>query len=943
MAEIHEVHVRRKQEMGDPRGNDVSAEIKRVYDIDAKVLTTTLYRVEGPTLQEAGVLASRAFVDPIVEEGLINPTDNTKTLESFGPSIEVSYKPGVTDPIAETIKEVGKDLGIRIDAARVSTVYEFDGVDWDKAEEIANKLLVNQTVQEVVKVVPETLVIKGERGPITTVPIREQGSEGLMDLSRDKLFLNLEEMQVVQKYFQEIGRDPTDAELEIIAARWSEHCVHKTFSAKVMVDGVEKKPLFTRIKETSRKYFGKDVATAFEDNSGGMYFYDKQVILVKGETHNSPSALEPRGGAATGVGGVIRDIIGTGKGAKTILLGDVFAVAPPDTKAEDLPPNIIPPGLMLRGVVSGVRDYGNPMGIPTPNGGVHFHKDFGPKPTVIVKAWGITGEEYAEKGKPELGDRIVVVGGRTGRDGIHGATFSSAEMTERTATVNSTAVQIGDPIVEKKFADLILEARDRGFIKAITDCGAAGFSSAIGEIGEDIGVNVDISKAPLKYEGLSPWEIWMSESQERMVLAVSPDNMDEFNNLCERYSVESSDLGYFDGSNRMQVFYEEEVVADLDYDFLKNGLPQRVMEAKFSREVFEEPDIEEPENYVEAFKNILSHGNVCSKEPIVEQYDTTVQGGRVIGPLGGKNHDAPNDATIIRPILDKPYGMIVSDGMNPILTRIDPRRGAIWAATEAVSNLVAVGGDYKEMVLCGNYISPVPDAHFMGSLDIQVDAVNEFLDTIERPVVSGKDSLSSTYTYRDGRKIHIPPVVDISTMGRIEDVDKTVTTDLKNVGSTLVLVGKMHKGMGGSSYYDTLGYVGNEVPEVDLDLLPKVFDSVHNAIKNKHVAACHDVSEGGVAAALAEMSFGGDVGIEVEVNEDRSDFFLFNETTGMFIVEVENQEMAAELFGDVPYKVLGKTTEDKKIVFRNNDKQVFEADVDDLRASWKEPMRTLFH
>ena len=256
--------------------------------------------------------------------------------------------------------------------------------------------------------------------------------------------------------------------------------------------------------------------------------------------------------------------------------------------------------------MAGVRDYGNPMGIPTSNGSVHFHPDFRAKPTILVGAYGITPEKYARKGEPQIGDRVVVIGGRTGRDGIHGATFSSAEMTERTATVNATAVQIGNPIEEKKMADLILEARDHGFIRTITDCGAAGFSSAIGEMGEKIGVNVDISRAPLKYEGLSPWEIWLSESQERMILAVSPDDIDTFKKLCTRHSVEATDLGYFDGSDRLQVYYGDEVVANLDYDFLKNGLPQRVIEAKFEREIFPEPEIPEPSDWAETFKKILN-------------------------------------------------------------------------------------------------------------------------------------------------------------------------------------------------------------------------------------------------------------------------------------------------------------------------------------------------
>lgn len=937
---IHEIHVKRKDGFGDPRGADVAAEAKRTLSIDTKVTTTTVYRVEGPTLDQAQILARDAFVDPIVEEGGVSHS----SISSSKSHVEVSYKPGVTDPVAGTIQKVGRDSGINVEAARVSTLYEFEGITQLQADLVADRLLVNKTVQEILVAKSESLQNQGERGSVSTVPITETTDAQLMELSRDKLFLNLEEMKIVQRYFRTLNRDPRDAELEIIAARWSEHCVHKTFNAKVLVDGVEKPPLFTRIKDTSRKYFGDDVATAFEDNSGGMRFYDGQVVFVKWETHNSPSALEPKGGAATGSGGVFRDIMGTGQGAKTIMSTDIFAVAPFDMNPALLPPNCISPDALLRGVVSGVRDYGNPMGIPTPNGSVHFHEDFRAKPTVLVGAYGITPEQYAQKGEPEIGDRVIVIGGRTGRDGIHGATFSSAEMTERTATVNATAVQIGNPIEEKKMADLIIEARDRGLIRAITDCGAAGFSSAIGEIGENIGVNVDISRAPLKYEGLAPWEIWISESQERMVLAVSPDNIEEFQRLAARFNVEATDLGFFDGEKRMKVFYGNEIVADLDYEFLIHGLPQRVMEARFVQEVFEEPKIEEPVDWVDTFKMIMAHGNVCSKLPIVEQYDTTVQGGSVLVPYGGEKLDSPNDAAVVRPLLDKPYGVIVSHGINPILTKIDPRRGAIWSATEAVSNLVSAGGDYREMVLCGNYVSPVPDEQYMGSLDIQVDAVNEFLDAIKRPIVSGKDSLSSTYTYRDGTKLHIPPVVNISTLGKIPDVEKTMSADFKKTGSTVVLVGKMHPGMGGSTYYDVNGFVGNNVPEIDLQLLPNVFKTIHSGIEQGEITACHDVSEGGIAGAVAEMAFGGDLGVELGIDiQTRPDFFLFNETAGMFIVEIDNPTIAEELFGDVPYMVLGKTTIEKNFTVNTNGRELFHLDIDELKEAWKEPMRRLFH
>lgn len=943
---INEIHVSRKDGMGDPRGQDVSAEAHRVLGIDTEVVTTTVYLVEGVSIHEVNLLANSAFIDPVVEEGAIDPVPSV----SQNPTVEVAYRREVTDPIAGTIQKVADDLEIPLDAARVATRYEFKGVTTDQARQIADRLLVNRTVQEVVTRKPETLTLRGEKEPVDTVSISNATEEQLNEISKSRrLSLNTQEMKVVQAEFKKLEREPTDVELEILAARWSEHCVHKTFNAEIMQSDGEggvtvSESLFSRIKKTSRRHFKNLVATAFEDNSGGMNFYDGTVVLVKWETHNSPSALDPFGGAATGSGGVFRDIMGTGQGAKVILSTDAFAVAPPEMDSKKLPPASVPPDNMLRGLVVGVRSYGNPMGIPTSNGSVHFHQDFAAKPTVLVGAYGITPEEYAQKGQAEAGDRVVVIGGRTGRDGIHGATVSSAERTRETATVDAAHVQIGNPIEEKKMADAILEARDKGLIRALTDCGAAGFSSAIGEMGENVGVTVDISKAPLKYEGLSPWEIWLSESQERMALAISPENIDEFSKICQRHSVEATDLGMFDGSNRLTVKYGEEVVAALDYEFLMEGLPKRLMEAEYMQEVFDEPEIDEPTDYIEAIKNVLSHGNVCSKQPIVEQYDTTVQGTNAVAPFAGVNLDAPNDAVVIRPMLDQKYGLVVSHGLNPILNRINPSRGAKWAATEAVANAVAVGADFREMVLCGNYISPTPDKQYMGSLLKQVESICEFQDALELAVVSGKDSLSATYTWPNGEKTHVPPVVNISTMGRIPDVEKTTTTDFKSEGSAIVLVGKMHDGMGGSAYYGTKGVVGNDVPDVDLEVLPYVFDAMHRGITNGVINAAHDISEGGLITAVAEMSFGGGMGVELDIDADkRADTFLFNETAGTFVVEVKDWKETEKLFGDIPYQVIGRTVKGNELRVNQQEKQLFTADINELKDAWQSPMRTLFH
>lgn len=949
---IQEIRVGYKNLEDDAKGKGVKHEAERTLGVDglSAVKTTRVYRLEGISEEEAERLARMLFCEEVGEQEF----KLNEPLVTDAPVVEVAYNPGVMNPEAASIMKAAQDLGINPLAIDSSTEYAFYGkirpselmipVAAEQIEQITSRLLVNKTVERVVREKPETLIIKGEPGPIAIVPVRSASEEELMSLSRDKLFLNLEEMRVIQEYARGIGRDLTDAELEITAAWWSEHCGHKTFKARVIVDGAEKPPLYTRIKETARKYFDGEVLSAFADNSGVMKFYDGMAICGKVETHNSPSAIEPYGGAGTGSGGVFRDPFGTGQGAKVLISTDMFCFAPPDMNDSKLPQGCLYPDYLLRRVVAGVRDYGNRMGIPTDNGSVHFHEDFRAKPTVIVGAYGILPEDRVQKGQPQVGDLVVAIGGRTGRDGIHGATFSSGEMTERTINVNSTAVQIGNPIEEKRMFDALLECRDKNLIRAITDCGAAGLSSAVGEIGKEVGVEVDISKAPLKYPGLAPWEIFLSEAQERMVSAVSPDNIDEFMAITRKYNVEATVLGHFDGSHKLKVNFGEQKVAELDYEFLEHGLPQRVMNAKWEKPHFEGKAIDLPVDWVGTLKKVLSHGNVCSKESIVRQYDHGVQGTNALPPFSGEKNDGPNDAVVLTPILGKPYGMVKSHGMNPILNRIDPYWGSVWATAEAVSNYTAVGGNYHEACLINNYIWPFPDEEAMGSLDKSVDAVVDSMNALRRPVISGKDSLSSTYRGKDGQVIKIPPVLCISVFGRIPDVKKTVTADIKTPGSTLCLIGNLSPEMGGSAYYDINGQMGNEVPKVDLDLLPKVLDKIHGAIGSGEVLACHDVSEGGVITTVTEMCFGGDCGADLQIDpqEKRPDMFLFNETAGCFVVEVKDEETADRLFEGSPYQVLGKTKKDRKIKVDQGKNALFTVSIDELKQAWQEPMRRIF-
>ncbi len=954
-------------------GKDLPAEgiLKDIHHMGnkniVKVESSKVYRLEGVSEKDARILAEKVFCESIYQVYTIN----SPVILDAKEVMEIAYKLGVMNPEVGSIKKAASDLGIKFITADSSHEYGFFGNSKkSEIEQIVEKLhLLNPLIEHIVRDDPKSLIVKGTPGKTRTVWLQQMGDDQLLELSNDKLFLNLEEMKVIQNYFQEIKRDPTDLELETLAQTWSEHCAHKTFKAKLIVDGKEKEPLFTRLKKEALKH-NKNIVSAFVDNSGVMDFYDGWAINGKAETHNAPSAIEPYGGAMTGSGGVFRDAVATGQGAKAVISTDIFCLAPPNYPEEKLPEGTLPPVYMLKRVVAAVRDYGNRVGIPTNNGSFHFHDDFRAKPIVLVGAYGILPKSKAKKGEPKKGDIAVVIGGRTGRDGIHGATFSSGEMTERTSEINATAVQIGNAIEEKRIFDAILEARDQNLIRAVQDLGAGGFSSAIGEMGVETGVTVQLEKAPLKYQGLVPWEIFLSESQERMLIILPKKNLRKFFSICKKYNVEATEIAKFDNSKKLQVFYGKEKVGDLEMEFLYGGLPQRVMMAKkpvipanagiqlnkLGSEL--DPRLrgdDKEKAWIKLLEKILSSGDVNSKEPILRMYDHTVQGTNALSPFLGEGMDGPGDAAVIRPLLDKPYGMIVSHGLSPILTSIDPYWGSIWAATEAIANYVAVGGNYKDASLINNYIWPFPNEEWLGKLDICVDAVCDFMKALKIPVISGKDSLSATYRGKNGFVLNIPPTLCISVFGKIPDVTKTVSSDFKKAGSTIVLVGKLDvEAMAGSIYLDILAnahlrgeakltsgsHLGG-VPKVDLKLLPKVLDKIHNSIKSGKVLSCHDVSEGGLITTIFEMCVGGNCGAKLHLEGVKAHLrgeFLFAETAGCFIVEVEDEKIAKQLFKSVPYKILGKTTKAEKLSVDG----LFTADMKTLQNAWQKPMKEIF-
>lgn len=891
---------------------------------------TTAYCYEGITEKEAEILREEVLTDEITQQSTLqSPT---------GSIVRIGYKPGVTNPEEDTFKKVAQLTGMS--PVAVATYTEYTKKDVVPA--------VSQ-VEEIVHVIPKTIITKQISAAVEKIPITMLSDSELMSLSATRsLFLNSDEMHAIVAYFKKLRREPTDVELETLAQTWSEHNGHKTFKATLVDEkGIEKRSLFSRIKETAKKYFDRvGVVTAFADNAGGIEFYDGWAIIGKWETHNSPVAIEPFGGAATKNGGVFRDIAGTGKGGINLVAFMINNIADPNTRPGDVPPGCLHPKTILLENSRGERDYGNKMGIPTHGISLHVDPGFVAKPTSMGGVIGMIPQRFCKKGTPRAGDLVVTIGGKTGRDGIHGATFSSGEMTGETKTIHATAVQLGNAIEEKRMFDALTICRDTGLVRAITDCGGGGYSSAIGEMGESVGVEVNLDAVPLKYQGLSPWEIWLSESQERMVAAVDPKHWKEFAHICESFETPATCVGRFTGDHNLTIKQKNAIVGKFSMDFLHHGLPARRL-PMVKKNNIEHHQIPAYQGSLEnAWKKVLDHWSVCSVESMIRQYDQSVQGRTVLFPFTGVFEDAPNDASVIASLYGKRYGVVTAGGSNPILNRIDPYWGSIWAVAKAMSNFVAVGGNPSSAALIDNFVAPYPDAETLGDLDRMVDALVDMMNVLKIPIVSGKDSLSGTYRYADGNMLKIPPVLHVTVFGKIIDIRKTITSDIKHVGLTLVLVGAMDvNALGGSVYIQTKGKQQNRIPRVDPQYFLKTLRAVHKGISSGVILSCHDIAEGGLAATISEMCFGGDCGATIDIEDvgaQRPDFALFNETAGCFLIEVKNKNVAQKLFHTVPYVILGKSTKDKKISVFKGRKKLETLDLYELKKAWQKPMKEIY-
>jgi phosphoribosylformylglycinamidine synthase len=603
----------------------------------------------------------------------------------------------------------------------------------------------------------------------------------------------------------------------------------------------------------------------------------------------------------------------------------------------------------MSGVVAGVQDYGNKIGIPTVNGAILFDEGYTANPLVFCGCLGIA-PQGAHVRAPQKHDRVIVLGGRTGRDGLRGATFSSMTMDAQTGEVAGASVQIGDPITEKGLIDVIVPARDRRLYHAITDCGAGGLSSAVGEMSSGIGADVDLRNVQLKYPGLAPWEIWLSEAQERMVLAVPPGHVPQLQELCDTYDTELTDIGEFTGSGRLLVRYENKIVLDLENEFLHEGIPQRHLKAVIQDEGqrssaqprAESRPIEVP--CAETLFKLLSHPNIASKSSVIRIYDHEVQGATAVKPLTGVYADAPSDAAVLWPAGGKGNaGIAIAGGINPEYGKLDTYRMAMAVMDEAIRNAVAVGADPERIAVLDNFCWGDPlRPETLGSLVEAARGCHDAALLYRTPFISGKDSLNNEYLGTDGQRHAIPPTLLISCVGILDDVTRAVTMDLKEAGNELYLVGDFQPVFGGSHFNlvtEDSSSLDDPVPSVS-QVTPEVYKTLQQAIKHGLVRSVHDLSEGGLGVTIAEMCIGGRLGAELELIA-ADGHLLFGETTGCLVVEVSGEKKAEFLawFNGLPLTPIGRVSEDPSLVVRSEGSVLLTASVDELVRAWNKPLQ----
>jgi len=913
-------------------------------------------------------------------------------LPAFRWALEVSYKPGVTDNVGHTAHEVlAMMMGMQGSSEyRVykSTQYLLDSdAGYDQVKKIGSEILYNGLIEEISihnyrefaeaggQSVSERS-FKKDYSPETVVLNLHVSDGALKRLSEERMLaLSLAEMKYFRAYFDQasvqierkklgIGIDPTDVELEVFAQTQSEHCKHKIFNAAIEYRENGKKETITSIFQTYIKSATEKISkekdflvSVFKDNAGIIRFSDEYNLAFKVETHNSPSALDPYGGAITGIVGCDRDPAGTGLGSRIIAHTDVLCFGDPAMTGK-LPPRMMHPKRIMQGVIKGIEDGGNKCGIPTVNGGVIFDQSYSGKPLVFCGSVGIMPARIAgrptheKEAKP--GDAIVMAGGRIGKDGIHGATFSSEEISE---TSPAQAVQIGDPITQKKMLDMLIEARDRLLYRGITDNGAGGLSSSVGEMALfSNGAYLELEKAPLKYSGLDPWEILLSEAQERMTLAVPRENLKEFLSLARRRDVLAVPIGEFTDSGYFHVAYNGKTVCYLELKFLHSQIPLS-LEAEWRNPdtVKKPPAVHVPLSRV--VMEMISDFNACSREPIIRRYDHEVGGNTVVKPLVGTHETGPSDGGVIAPIPGSRLGFVLTAGINPFYSTVDTYAMAALAVDEAIRNAIAVGADPDRIALLDNFCWPdpvydrekTPDGRLkLAQLVRAARGLHDTAVSYGTPFISGKDSMKNDYKI-GGHKVSVLPTILISAIGVVPDITHCVTSDFKFDNDSIYLIGKTGRHLGASFFYRKYGGQSTDIPAVDMVDNKKVYKKYHELIKRGLLASGHDCSEGGLALALAESCIGGDLGAEIDrafLNESSfltTEELLFSESSGRFLVSVNplSEDEFISIVKDIPCTRIGTTNNSRELVIREGSTVLVSIGIDELTEAYRNPLYNL--
>jgi len=863
------------------------------------------------------------------------PAETSQLDPSLGPIVEIAYRPAVTDPETPSILAGARALGENgLEFARLSRRYQFVGLSEAAARKAAARFLYNKIVERVREAgeVVTTLRPTGNPDPVQTVSLAGLGDNELVELSKARSwYAPLSQMKTLQAHEQAQGRPHTDAEIEILVQSWSDHCYHTTWKSL---------GLLKQLSQATAKINHPLVVSSFKDNAGGIEFYEDWVVTIKGETHNFPSSIAPFGGIATKHGGVIRDTVGFGKGGYPIGGTTIMGTMDPRMADEAVPPGALHPQLIVTESIRATAYYMNPMGIPMMHPIYRIHPGYA-KCFALGHSIGLIPRQYAVKDAPQPGDIALLIGGETGRDGIHGATASSTGMTGETLEKEFAAVQIGHPITERKFTSALPVLRDAGCIRSVTDLGAGGISCAVGEMGSETGVAIELEKVPLKDRSLTAWEILLSESQERMLIAVPPEQLKETEAILDRFEVLHTALGQFTDRNRLETTWRGQKVVDLEMAFLWEACPIDSTEIAEPQRHLAPVNIREPRTsgeWGEAIRRVLSHYHCCDQLAAGSRFDTTVQGRTAIGPYGGWNHRMPTNIYVSAPLRGKTYGVIVTVAFNPFYGEVDAAAMARLMMIEAITKAVVAGGDYREMALCDNFYTPRLRPDVAWDLKQMVETISDLSLQLGTPFISGKDSSSGTMESA-GRRIDVPPTLVVSAMGRVPDVKKIVTKEFKRAGNRLVLVGKTDTGrLGGSVYADSFGQRGERLYDAnDAASILELWDALLRAHAAGEIVSGAAIAEGGLLLRLFEASYGSGLGASIGMSlpdTGRRDGLMFGEFVGSALLEVTPNCDLARTFGKVPHRVIGEVTDEAKLVLKKGSETLWEDLTSNLAEVW---------